>query len=193
MPGIIKPKSFKKQIQTTRLNLRPILNPTFEIATNIYNQIATHREHFAYLSFWDIKRPEEEFKNLSNLVRMFNSLEAAEYGIYLRNSGTLVGFVTLHTINWHNGTAELAVWLFPEFLHQGYMTEAVIALQDYFFGIGGHRLVWQVASDNKASIRIAKKLGFVKEGILREGWFNKYFNKYENQIIFSKIVSDWKS
>lgn len=159
MRSISKPKSFKKQIQTNRLNLRPILSPTFDIATKIYNQIAANREHFAYLSFWDIKRPEDEFKTLSNLARMFNNLEAAEYGIYLRRGGTLIGFVTLHTIDWRNGVGELAAWLFPEFLHQGYVTEAVIALQDYFFGIGGHRLVWQVASDNKASVRIAKKTG----------------------------------
>jgi ribosomal-protein-serine acetyltransferase len=65
--------------------------------------------------------------------------------------------------------AEIGYWLRSDLCGRGLMTEAARAVVGFAFDkVGCHRLELRAAESNPASIRVAEKLGFVREGTLRE-------------------------
>ena len=79
-----------------------------------------------------------------------------------------------------------------DYLGYGYMTEAVKALEDAFFGMGLNRLSIRANVKNKASCGVAKRLGYKKEGVVRAELFNKVMNEYEDIAYYGKLRSEWK-
>jgi RimJ/RimL family protein N-acetyltransferase len=66
-------------------------------------------------------------------------------------------------------SAHLGYWLRSDCCGRGLMTEAASAAVRFAFGHAGlHRLELRAAPDNPASARVAEKLGFTREGLLRE-------------------------
>ncbi len=66
-------------------------------------------------------------------------------------------------------TAEANWWVDADLAGQGYATEAVqgmidFALAEHPVGLGLHRVRAQICSDNPASVRIAQRCGFTKNG-----------------------------
>jgi len=66
--------------------------------------------------------------------------------------------------------AQVGYWLRTDHNNRGYMTEAASATVEFAFAeLGLHRLELHAAPDNRASARVAQKLGFRREGLLRDG------------------------
>jgi RimJ/RimL family protein N-acetyltransferase len=64
---------------------------------------------------------------------------------------------------------EIAFWVAPEHQGKGYATEAGELLVEYAFGrLGLHKLVAHAFEENVPSQRVIEKLGFTREGTLRE-------------------------
>lgn len=78
-----------------------------------------------------------------------------------------IGLVPLADI--HSGTAELGYWLGEPYWGQGIATRAVALLLSYAFDeLLFIRVHAQVFAENRASMRVLEKNGFVKEGVLRK-------------------------
>lgn len=66
--------------------------------------------------------------------------------------------------------AEMGYWLRSDLARRGLMTEAASAVVEFGFeDVGLHRIELRAAPGNAASIRIAEKLGFRREGRVRDG------------------------
>ena len=66
--------------------------------------------------------------------------------------------------------ANFGYWLRSDLCGRGFVTEAGSALLDFAFeDIALHRLDLIAATENIGSIRVAEKLGFQKEGLMRHG------------------------
>jgi len=90
-----------------------------------------------------------------------------------------VGVVSIMRGDPRVGYAEIGYWIESGVAGRGFMTEAVSALVGYGFDeLGLHRLELRAARGNIASIRVAEKLGFQREGVAREasraasGWLD---------------------
>ncbi len=84
-------------------------------------------------------------------------------------AGELAGTVGLHYVDWFDRTAEVGYWIGAHFEGRGYVTRAVRALLGVAYGAAGlHRLVIRCADGNDRSRRVAERLGFRREGLLRE-------------------------
>lgn len=91
-----------------------------------------------------------------------------EYTWGIRAGGDLVGMIGLHAIR--DGAAELGYWMAAPARGRGYLTEAASAVLDFTFGpMRLQRVQWRAATNNAASARVAQKLGFQYEGLLRLG------------------------
>ena len=67
-------------------------------------------------------------------------------------------------------SANLGYWLRTDLAGRGLMTEAASAVVEFAFGqIELHRLEVQASPDNLPSRRVAQKLGFRREGLVRDG------------------------
>jgi RimJ/RimL family protein N-acetyltransferase len=97
--------------------------------------------------------------------------EHLRLGIEIRASSQMVGMCTLYDFMRQCRRAEIGYAVSSAFWGQGYMLEALAALLDFGFGeLDLHRVEADVDPRNHASVRLLERLGFVKEGFLRERW-----------------------
>jgi len=79
-----------------------------------------------------------------------------------------------------------------ELTGKGYGTEAIkIVLQFVFEELNLNRLQLEVFSHNLRGIRAYEKVGFVKEGVLRESLY--YNGNYSDEIIMAMLKSDYRN
>jgi RimJ/RimL family protein N-acetyltransferase len=181
----MKPQEFK-EIKTKRLILKP-LDATFVFAKDLFNIISYSRSFFKYMPWADIKNPEQEFDFLRGAEKNWKTQKKATYGMFLRTDNDFVGVCSFFNIKWDDETGEIGYWLNPKYSCQGFMTEAVNAVSDKFFNIGFKRIVILANPENVASVRVAEKCGFKREGILRSYDFLPTLNKREDIALYAKI------
>jgi len=95
-----------------------------------------------------------------------------------------IGFVLGKDV--HRYTAELGYWLAEPFWNKGIMTHAVQHMVQYAFET--HNLIRVYAepySSNPGSMRVLKKAGFEREGLLRASVFKD--GKVLDQVLYAKI------
>lgn len=80
-----------------------------------------------------------------------------------------LGNVSIWATSKKHGVGEIGYWIRTDQAHKGMGTAATRAMVELGFrDLGMHRLTLRIAVGNKGSERIAEKLGFSKEGVLRE-------------------------
>jgi ribosomal-protein-alanine N-acetyltransferase len=93
--------------------------------------------------------------------------DQAAFLIRHRHCGTLVGYVNINNIvrsDFQSGY--LAYGAFASHAGQGFMTRGLAAVLDIAFGdLGLHRVEANIQPANQRSIRLARRLGFEKEGV----------------------------
>ncbi len=83
-------------------------------------------------------------------------------------AGRVVGSLQLDRKGRRDGIAEVGVWLAPSVRRQGAATAAVGALLEWAEpALALSRVEWHAAPDNAASLALAARLGFVREGVAR--------------------------
>ncbi|MFF4368919.1 GNAT family N-acetyltransferase [Streptomyces sp. NPDC001594] len=94
------------------------------------------------------------------------------YGI--RVAGTLVGGVLFPNFDAAAGNCEVGCWMEPAGTGRGLVTRACQVLIDWAFDVRGmHRVEWHVAVGNEKSIAVARRLGFTREGVLRQSHLHR--------------------
>ena len=156
------------------------------------------------LLFYLINAPEIEEKTVgwhlpisSNEQRNFmanyrNSNTDFRLMIELSN-GKTIGMISLTQIDWKNRTATIGYKISASFEDRikGDMKDAINGLLKYaFFELGLNCIISEILEDNIFSLKLAKKMHFVEEGILRERVYKQ--GKFKNQLIFSMLKSEYE-
>jgi len=134
------------------------------------------------VSAYQQKRWFESIQNRNNELRLM---------IDTNNHGT-IGLVALTDIDYKNGTAEFHYKLASSknLRGKGYGTKALSALVEYAFMQMNLNCIYSGNVEyNNVTERIKEKLGFKKEGVLRERVFKN--GKYFNIHVWSLLRSDW--
>lgn len=104
-------------------------------------------------------------------------LELYEHFVLIsRATDAIIGCVCVREddLRYHMDSKCLQAWLIYETAHQGYMAEALaVVFEELFLQRGHERLAIQILSQNRASLRLAEKLGFEREGYLKRALRNK--------------------
>ena len=93
---------------------------------------------------------------------------------------TLLGRNALKGVDLFDASAEVAYWMCPASRGRGLCPRAVVALSEWAFDAGFHRLQLQHSTRNLASCRVATKAGFREEGTRRgaalhaDGWHDMH-------------------
>jgi ribosomal-protein-serine acetyltransferase len=105
-------------------------------------------------------------------------------------SGKLVGIIGQHYIDSLNRRTEIGYWLDERHQGRGIVTRATARLTDYAFKEQDcNRVILQCAVGNLKSRAVAERLGFVKEGILREAeWL---YDHYVDLVVYSMLKRFW--
>jgi len=113
-----------------------------------------------------------------------------KWGLALRDSNIVIGTTTLFNLNLDNGRAELGYAMGRAYWGKGYMNEALKAFVSHAFEvIGLRRLEADVDPRNAASIRTLERLGFQREGFLRERWHVN--GEIQDAIFYGLLRREW--
>ena len=131
--------------------------------------------------------------DLKQLAQWFDNgihLADRDRGVHLmmldRASGRIVGSIGVFHADWQVGSAEIGYGVRPSARSQGYATEALVAVARWMLTEGGIQRAWLTANtDNLASIRVAEKAGFHREGTLRRAGIED--DGLHDQALFSLL------
>jgi len=85
-----------------------------------------------------------------------------------RAAGMIVGSISLFHADWEVRSAEIGYGVRSGERAKGYASEALGAVSNWALTAGGIQRAWLTANtDNAASVRVAEKAGFRREGTLR--------------------------
>ena len=104
----------------------------------------------------------------------------------------MIGHVSLFNFHEQSGRAEIGYGLARPHWGQGFMHEALIAVIDYAFGpLGLRRLEADTDPRNQASIRALERLGFTREGLLRERW--QVGEEISDSLLLGLLAREWRA
>jgi len=103
-------------------------------------------------------------------IQAWKDDRAWDYSIRPRgNQGRHLGNVSLWNVSQPGRIGEIGYWIRSDETNGGICTEAVGRVLDEAYGeLGFHKTILRIAVGNDASDRVASKLGFTREGVLRE-------------------------
>ncbi len=176
------------KIDTDRLILRRLeysdLKDIFDYAKH-----SAVSEHL----IWDAHETEHDSIEFLNFVNeKYNKNQPAPWAIELKKEQKVIG--TIGFLNWDkiNSKGELGYVLHCYYWKKGLMTEALKAVIDFGFNnMYLNRIEARTVPENIPSQRLLEKVGFIKEGLLREQMLIK--NKFKNFFIYSILKKEyWK-
>jgi RimJ/RimL family protein N-acetyltransferase len=122
----------------------------------------------------------------------FKTRAMLKWGVARRTDDAIIGTVTLYQISLEHRRAEMGYALSRDNWGQGYMHEALQALLNFSFGgLDLHRLEADVDPRNASSIRSLERLGFQREGYLRERW--QVNGEIQDALFYGLLRPDWES
>lgn len=112
-----------------------------------------------------------------------------DFLIFDKESTNIVGEVVLNDINRKDRRCSLRIGIFNKSnFSKGYGTEAIILALNYGFGMFNlHKIYLDVLNFNDRGLHVYEKIGFIKEGVLRE---DIYFNHRYYDVIMMSILED---
>ena len=130
-------------------------------------------------------------KLLADIHELFAQRRLFQWGIALIETNAVIGTCTLAALDSKNRRAELGFALGRAHWGCGYAGESLRALLSFAFStMHLHRLTADTDPRNEASIRTLERLGFRREGYLREHHLTH--DEAQDSIIYGLLRSDWK-
>ncbi|MBC1422200.1 GNAT family N-acetyltransferase [Listeria seeligeri] len=135
-------------------------------------------------------RNTEFFKN--QIQSFEDSTDMIQFGIYVPQNQLLIGFISLHSIEWNNQIASMAIGIGEaEYRKNGYGSEAIQLLLNYaFHELNLHKVELDVISNNDTAIYCYKKNGFETEGVAKEAILRD--NQRFDKLYMGVLAKDWR-
>jgi ribosomal-protein-serine acetyltransferase len=110
---------------------------------------------------------EHSLQFIRNAEQEINQQEGLVVGIF--HHGKIIGTIGMHEWNHQVNLAQVGYWLNPDYERKGIATMAVSAFVNYLFTrVGLNKLEIRFVADNSRSAKLADRLGFKVEGVIRE-------------------------
>lgn len=155
------------ELQTPRLRLRTIRRDDLDAVYALH----ADRRAMRYWSFAPWTEPRQAQEWFEQRLHQGQTEEAWPWGVSLTDAATLIGFVTLFSVQRSQCRAEIGYLLGSPYWGRGYAQEALRAALGYGFdALELERVEADIDPRNTASCRLVERLGFRREGLLRERW-----------------------
>jgi len=122
-----------------------------------------------------------------------NASNEYHHPIHIIENDKLIGLCSLLNVDTRSRNAEYGISIGDkDSWNKGYGTDATsIMLRIAFDELNLHRVFLRVYDFNERAIRVYEKLGFVKEGVLRQHVFRD--GKYHDVILMGLLRDEWQS
>ncbi|WP_147533092.1 GNAT family N-acetyltransferase [Bacillus marasmi] len=161
-------------------------------AEELFLLVDRNREHLRTWLPWvdNMSSPIQYHSIIPTWLRQF--AENTGFNAGIRFKGALVGSIGFHQIDWHNSQTSMGYFLAKDVQGNGIMSKCVQALLYYaFYELGLNRVEIRCGQQNHKSRAIPERLGFTKEGIIRDG--ERLHYNFHNLIVYSMLRNEWVS
>ncbi|SRR5581483_1911722 len=126
---------------------------------------------------------------IRNTAAGFDRNEQLSAGIWYHDR--LCGGLGWHKIDWNSRKTSLGYWLDQALQGRGIVTRCCRRLIDHLTGaLALHRIEIHCATGNGRSCAVAKRLGFEREGVLREAeWVN---DRFLDLVVWGMLAREWQ-
>lgn len=159
-------------------------------AQELYEVARTNRAHLRQWLPWLDSMDSPAF--MRDFVRgsVARNKSGAEYAFVILFRGKIIGRVGVYKIEGHNRVGELGYWISKDFEGKGIVSLAVQRIIECcFLTLRLNRIEIRCATKNLRSQRIPLRLGFVREGILREA--ERIGEVYVDHVLFSLLKREY--
>ena len=172
-------------IETERLILKPLAIDDSDSLLKIFSDPEVMR--YWNTAPWTTIQDAIDFINESN--DSMGRQESLILGVYLKSTGEMAGKCMLFSYNHESKRAEIGFGLGRSCWGKGYINEAGEALIKYGFdSLGLRRVEAEIDPNNQSSARALEKLGFSREGLLRQRW--EVNGIVSDSAMYGRLVSD---
>ncbi|MGB3367673.1 MAG: GNAT family protein [Acidaminobacteraceae bacterium] len=173
-------------LKTDRLLLRELLDSD---STDLY-EIFSSEKVTKYYGMFPVTSIEAIMHMINNFSVGFKDHRSIRWGIVEKTSGKVIGTCGFHNINKHHFRAEIGYELSESYWNNGYMKETLQTILSFGFKVMNYkRIEALIYPDNSFSIKALEKLGFKKEGLLRD--YMCFRNKTTDLFIYSLLEREF--
>ena len=175
-------------LATKRLTLRPLRDDDAAALFAMHADEATMR----YWSTPAWTDRDEAARKIERDRAASRQGSAIGFGITRREDDLLIGTCALHAFHRSNRRCEIGYLLAREHWGRGLMREALTPLLRHgFTTLELHRIEADVDPGNVASARLLDRLGFRREGRMRERWFVD--GRYGDSEVWGLLEAEWRA
>jgi ribosomal-protein-serine acetyltransferase len=161
-------------------------------AETIFAVVERNREHLRKWLPWveGTHSPEDVRPFILRAQAQFEAGQGPNAGVWV--DGVLAGNVGCHAIHWANRNCSLGYWIDAAQQGKGLITRCCAAMLDYLFDeLHLHRVEIRCGTGNTRSCAIPERLGFTREGLLRESeWVN---DRWVDLVVWGMIREQWRA
>lgn len=132
---------------------------------------------------------QDEKDFIKNSLKRWKENTLFEFGIFRKSDDKYIGNIGAHSISWGRHSCELGYWILGDFEGQGYMSEAVLALEAELFKLGFNRVQIRCNNTNKRSANVPRACGYKHEGTIRQDGID--LGKFRDTMVFGKLKKEW--
>lgn len=158
-------------------------------AQELHGLIETNR---AYLARWLPWARNQDFDDTLDFIRRTRSQLSDNDGFQLAVivAEGIVGVIGYHGVDWVNRSTRVGYWLDEGHQGKGTMTAAVRLLVEHALAVWDlNRVEIRAAVENCRSRAIPERLGFRREGTLRQA--ELIDGRYLDSVVYSMLSADW--
>jgi len=160
-------------------------------AEQIYTVVERNREYLRkWLPWVDKTHSAADTRAfIDSAIAQFADTNGLAAGIWVR--GRFAGAIGMHAVDWNNCASSIGYWIDEAHQGRGLVTAACRAVLAYIFeDLKLNRVEIRAGVRNRKSRAIPVRLGFRKEGVLREaGWLG---DRYTDLVVYSMLASEWQ-
>ena len=162
-----------------------------ELAGAVFSTVDSNRAHLRpWLPWVDPTRSVEDIKKFIRESISHNS-KGSRLTTFILYGEKVVGSLGVVRFDKDHRSCEIGYWLSREMERQGIVTKACACLIGHLFRKKDlNRVEIKVASENLRSQKVPLRLGFKKEGTLREALL--LYGKYHDLELFSFLKKEWE-
>ena len=173
-------------LETDRLTLRPFAEGDAPFLFEMYSDPQTAR----FLSYPPFTEFSQAVAMVERILKAMAEERTVDRVIVRKSDGAPVGSCTLFSWNKQCARAEIGYCLMRTHTSQGYMDEALRGFIDYAFdALAMNRIEADIDPRNAPSAKSLERLGFVKEGFLRERWI--VAGEVSDTALYGLLRRDW--